>query len=162
MSAVVASIVTLLGNYYLEHRKAQVELRKEIARRNIDLLETIGQSLGQLDLHLKVIKISLEAREARASGAPSSQGIKDYIGNAAKTMANIRQDVTFLDKKSKARQVILALLADLATILHKVQQNPNNTRIFLAFYGEPFASRAESAKSEIRNEIREIATTLPL
>jgi len=158
--ALVTALLTLAGEYFMEGRKAnldvwktvqniQLQLSQEKDRRQIDALYEIQSELKTLEGDVVLFASHMEALR-------SLRSLKDEGTETAKSMSRIYPKVVILDSRLKTPDAAKSLLNGLSGVLGPLRKEPSkkNASNFLEYYRGNFKSELSSTQSDVEEDLR--------
>ena len=90
LTIVLTSSLTLAGSFWLEQRKAKIDLAKEVSQRQADAIDKLDRDLASLEGNLLYLDKLTDA-------SSNSQAVQKQAIDAATVMADLFQDNKPLD-----------------------------------------------------------------
>src|SRR6266404_1034463 len=128
-SSVIGSVVSFLGNYFLETRKANVEMMKRVQKEGVDAYGNLGTQVEELKAELEdaVVTFDFAVKNGVAVKSSKSEFLKNVdnsitavaykIANVNRALENVRIDDPSI--KTKAKEA----LKDLPQLLEDCQKD---------------------------------------
>lgn len=154
-TTVLTTVFTLGGSFWLEQRKAKIDLAKEVSEKQADSIDKLDRDLTSLEGNLLYLD--------KLTDTPgSNQAIQKQAIDAATVMADLFQDDKPLDDSFEARNAIHELRESLAPQLSKLRENPKtNLDAFRSYYSLEFVSMLTLARTALDKDRKRVMQPLP-
>lgn len=154
-TTVLTTVITVAGNYWLEQRKAKIELAKDVSQRQATALEKLDRDLTSLQGNvLYMCKV--------AQMPNNSQVLQKQAIDAATVMADIFQDNKPLDDSFQCKHAIHELDESLAPLLAGLSESPTkNLSKLPVYYQTQFIPNLNAAKAALESDHKRVVQALP-
>jgi hypothetical protein len=155
LTTALTTALTVGGDYWLEQRKAKIELAKEVSQKQATALEKLGHDLKHLEGNVSYM--------CKLAQVPNSgQVLEKQAIDAATVMADIFQDDEPLDGSFRCKPAVHELRESLAPLLADLGDNPtkNSSRLFLYCRTE-FIPKLGVAEAALESDRKSVLQALP-
>jgi hypothetical protein len=155
LTIVLTSSLTLAGSFWLEQRKAKIDLAKEVSQRQADAIDKLDRDLAGLEGNLLYLDKLTDA-------SSNSQAVQKQAIDAATVMADLFQDNKPLDDSFEAKSAIHRLEESLAPQLFTMRENPiKSLNTFRAYYDNELVLKLTVAKTALDKDRKRVLQPLP-
>jgi hypothetical protein len=155
LTTVLTTALTLGGGFWLEQRKAKIDLAKEVSQRQADAIDKLDRDLTSLEGNLLYLD--------KLTNMPNSdQAVQKQAIDAATVMADLFQDNKPLDDSFEAKNAIHELRESLAPQLSKLRENPKmDPSAFRSYYGDELIPKLTLARTALDKDRKRVMQPLP-
>jgi hypothetical protein len=155
LTTALTTALTVGGDYWLEQRKAKIELAKDVSQKQAVALEKLDHDLTSLGGN--VLYMCKVARLPNSNQVLEKQAI-----DAATVMADIFQDDTPLDDSFQCKHAVHELRESLAPLLAGLSENPTkNSSKLPVYYQNEFIPKLSLAKAALESDHKRVVRALP-
>ncbi|MGD0790406.1 MAG: hypothetical protein ABR920_01435 [Terriglobales bacterium] len=154
LTTLLTATVTVGGEYWLEQRKAKIDLAKDVSRAQ-------ASALDKLDRDLIKVQGNVFYMFKLAQTSNSNTELERQAIDTAAVLADMFQDNKPLDDSFGSKNAIHELSESVAPLLADLTANPekNASRLRLYYPGE-FAAKLDAAKASLENDRKRVAPPL--
>jgi hypothetical protein len=155
LTTVLTTALTLGGSFWLEQRKAKIDLAKEVSQRQADAIDKLDRDLASLEGNLLYL-------DKLTNMLNSGQAVQKQAIDAATVMADLFQVGKPLDDSFEAKNAIHELRESLAPQLSKLRENPKmNLSAFRSYYGDELIPKLKLATTALDKDRKRVMQPLP-
>jgi hypothetical protein len=151
----LTTALTVGGEYWLEQRKAKIELAKDVSQKQATALEKLDRDLTSLNGNAVFMS-------RIAQGPYNDQVLEKQAIDAATVLADIFQDNKPLDDSFQCKHAIHDLAESLAPLLAGLSENPRkNSGRFFSYYQAEFIPKLAAAQTALESDHKRVVQALP-
>ena len=153
LTAILTTGLTVWGNYWLEERKAKIDLAKEVSKTQASALDKLDRDLSKLNGN--VFWMSKIAHTTKGNS-----GLQKQASETANVLIDLLQDNKSLDDTFEAKNLIRDLNESLAPILANISENPAKGADRLRSYQSAFSDKVNAARVGLDNDRKRVLRAL--
>ena len=154
-SSVVSAFVSFGGNYWLENRKADLEMKKQVRKETVDAYGNLGKQIEDLKGDLDSAVLTFEYAVNKGFAVKGSKA--DYIKNVDNSIQKLSLKIVEVDKAlqnvriddSSIKQNTEKALEELPEFLEECQADKSALRKVISVFRNSLAGKLEALKIQI-------------
>ncbi len=155
LTTVCTTVLTVGGGYWLEQRKAKIDLAKDVSRAQ-------AVALDKLDRDLTKVQGSVFYMFKLAQQPNNVTALEKQAIDTAAVLADLFEDNRPLDDSFPSKSAVHELRESVAPLLADLADNPaKNAERLRAYYPAEFTTKLNKAKASVESDRRRVVQPLP-
>lgn len=155
LTTALTTVFTVGGSFWLEQRKAKIDLAKDVSHSQAIALDKLDRDLTRLQGNmLYMFKL--------AQSSNSTRELEKQAIDGATVLADIFQDNKPLDDAFSSKGAIHELSESAAPVLASLVENPaKNATTLASYYSGEFTTKLSTARASLDSDRKRVVQPLP-